>query len=212
LEELFRFVALRPPQKQVSPLILELPFTSTSSFLVGLRNLIHLDSPIEDIIRLSRERLDSIQADNPAAQLPFHDELVSFNNSLRHELFVSFPRVSQLIQNSFGHPPPELNANTEFINLRNNLVEIIVALEIVPESKPGLLADIANFYRLTYIINRVGQNDQSIRGRKIRAILRSILQIPEMLRVKSSSKSGDGEEPIVPIENGREEETLYLKG
>src|SRR5687768_16831983 len=207
-ERPLRFVGMLPPEKQESPFIIRLAFnTEPTAFIPELRRLINVaQAHPANIYAFIRAWLDKSSAASPETIVPFHSQFVSFSDALNRNKFLSFEEVQEIIGDTFGQPAEELVTNASFFNLRNNLGEIIVGLTNILDYKQGLLEEYSDPYRLQEIIRRVATNDQSLAGRRIRAFLRSIIEIPEDLIVSRMSRDGGMTEAPLPENESEEKE------
>lgn len=179
MEELLRFVGMRPPQVEENPLIIRVP-SIDGHFPDTLKRLIRENALPQDVLDFIRDYLESTSAEDPS-KLPLYAELTSFGELIEQEEFISVSGISGLVTSAFNQTHSNLIQTPEWSEMYLKLIKAIIALTNLPSYRPSLLAEYTNLYILVFLIKPVG-NFRDVfpyEGKRPKTILNSVIEIPK---------------------------------
>jgi hypothetical protein len=179
MNELFRFVAIRPPQRALPVFTLRLAFES-SPFIIALLAARASDNPRAAMIAAAREFQGSPEFIAVPAQLALFEQLVDFEQTVTETAPTDLDDLDQRVAGAFGMASQEVRSLPEFQQHKRNCSDSIIAVKIAPVADTTLLPELARLARLLDLVERIARREEAllIPG-AIAAVLAEALIIPE---------------------------------
>ncbi|MFJ9696352.1 hypothetical protein [Kitasatospora sp. NPDC101183] len=180
MPELFRFVALRAPERQPAPTSIDLGTQST--FQKELRGI---HGAKDDPLRTARTIAGNFVAGKTfgpgfiaeRAVIPQQDRFDQF--AVAAAAATGLAGLDAAVQAAFGAPAATVVAQPWFIRLAGDARDTIVARIILPQARSYAVAELARLVRLTALVERVAAADAGLTDAEaIAAALNAVLLLP----------------------------------
>jgi len=161
--DLFRFVALRAPERTAPAHSIDLQ--SSSAFQKALASARQSESPVDAARQVAGRYLVGdygpgfIKESDAIPDQGAYDKLAATAATALHAA-----DLSAVIKSGFGKTPQVLVADANFKLFVQNVHDTIVALFLLPATRSHPISDLARLTRLTGLITRVAAADASLEG------------------------------------------------
>ncbi|MER6496214.1 hypothetical protein [Streptomyces griseorubiginosus] len=163
MTDLFRFVALRAPERTAPAHSIDLQ--SSSAFQKALASARQSESPVDAARQVAGRYLVGdygpgfIKESDAIPDQGAYDKLAATAATALHAA-----DLSAVIKSGFGKTPQVLAADANFKLFVQNVHDTIIALFLLPATRSHPISDLARLTRLTGLITRVAAADASLEG------------------------------------------------
>ncbi|HYP26990.1 MAG TPA: hypothetical protein VE262_09745 [Blastocatellia bacterium] len=175
-QEILRFVQLVAPKKKSKILKLNLQLTSFGEGVVNARGQ---EGGSKRVFELADDFLGSERFELDATKIELAPKAFDFVAALREKSAQPLSGYEELIEYVFGEAPADLVEGSPFKGLRNKVFDGLIALKMLPEKHPRLLAEYADLQRAISIIERAAEKDERLAELNPQALLAATISLPE---------------------------------
>lgn len=179
--DLFRFVMLRPPEKEeaANPISIN----AESDLLARLRAEHNSGAPLVEMRRIAEEFMDTDDFVRDASSLHWSQALDSFHNQLQERLSnsaaLTLDELTDLVESSFDSSAEELVNDSDLKQDRRRLNDSLVAAKVAtwkPELNP---VQLSRYIRLIALIELIAAQDAALEEKEaITAALDRVIVLP----------------------------------
>lgn len=179
MNELFRFVAIAPPQKKLPVFVLRLAFES-SPFIIELLAARTGDNPREAMIQAAHQFKDSEDFIADPTQVGLFEHSMQLEQTVGQLEQIDLDDLHQEVIDAFGESAQAVRSRPEFQNFKRRLSDSIIALMIAPSKDVSLLPTLSQFARIADLVDRIARSEPELAmPGAMDAVLSEALIIPE---------------------------------
>jgi len=181
MDDLFRFVVIRPSQKKLPVFVLRLAF-ETSPLIIDLLQAREGENPREEMIRVAREFQEGEDFIGSPDDLSLVDSLAEFREISKGEKQIDIEGLEQHVFDVFHEGAGDLRIRQDFQDHKRRLSDSIIAVKVSPADNPELLTELSDLIRILDLLERISFREDALAiPGAVDAVLSESLILPSIL-------------------------------
>ena len=131
------------------------------------------------IFELAGDFLDGDGFDPDIAATPLAAQTSDFLAALQDRPVQPLAEYEKLIKSVYGRAPTRLIKDPAFTEFRNKIADSLIALKLIPEKRPRLLAEYARLQRGISIVERIVAKDEQLAELVPQSLVAATISLPE---------------------------------
>ncbi|WP_144499688.1 hypothetical protein [Bacillus sp. FDAARGOS_235] len=189
MEELFRFMVIRPPEKPKDVTVI--PLEQESVLQIALANAVNTESPFNAIRDATMAYTNSTGYIDDIKKLFYARQLRNIISNLKRERNPDIETAKSVLSSQLGNNLKAVASSPNWINDVSNLRDSILTIKCLRQEQNKDLDELVQCLRILTLIKRIAENDTKLDKKgEICEALNATLLVPKSIEKLSNPLSG----------------------